>query len=132
MIHREDEDLASIALPLAVEQLEIEVREEILHHTGEQSSASELTTLANGYEDEENEIPLTVNSIDDESTPTVQTSNQFIDSKEPNPIAHDTTTVLHSVDSIVNLPTVTDHEVQNHLMIFRRIIIFEYVDLHCS
>lgn len=127
---REDEDLSSVSLPLAVEQLEIEVREEILQHILEEPSASslspDLTTVSNDHEDEESEIPLTFTSIDEESTPTIETSNHFIDSKESDPIEHEitpATAVLHSVDSIVNLPTVTDHEVQTSLVVFGNISI---------
>ena len=116
IVTREDEDLSSISLPLAVEHLEMEVREEILHHILEELSPSDLTTLSNGHEDEEEEIPLTFTSIDEESTPTIETLNDFIDSKEHDTIA--ATTVLHSVDSILNLPTVTDHEVQICLVVF--------------
>lgn len=124
----QQEDLPSISLPLLVEQLENEVREEILQHTLEQPSSSlllpDLTTLSNGNHDEQNEPILLSTSIDDEEenlllTPIIETTNNFIFQKEPDLIQHETTTastegavVLHSVDSIVNLPTVTNHEVQ--------------------
>jgi hypothetical protein len=122
----QQEELSSIALPLAVEHLEIEVREEILHHTLEQSSSPlllpDLTTLLNGNHEDKKESSLlstSSNSIEEHLSPipmieTTQISNNFLFQNEPDLIQHETSNVLHSVDSIVNVPMISDLEVRNN------------------
>jgi hypothetical protein len=83
----------------------------------------DLTTLSNVNHDEQNETDLLSTSLEEEkeeeednlsSLPvieTTQTSSNFIFPKEPDLIQHETPVVIHSVDSIVNLPNVSDLEV---------------------
>jgi hypothetical protein len=130
----QQEELSSISLPLAVEHLELEVRQEILQHTHEQPSSSlllpDVTALVHGNHDENNETVLLSTSIEEEenlsSTPvieTVEASNSFIFQNEPDLIQHETTPtqppiVLHSVDSIVNIPNVADLKVTDYFGIY--------------
>jgi hypothetical protein len=114
--------LLSTPLPLAVEQLELEVRQEILQHTLEQPPSPlllpDLTTLSNGNHNENKETMLSSISIEEDelSTPVIeetQTSNNILFQNEPDLLQHETPTVLHSVDSIVNAPTGLDLEVRD-------------------
>ncbi|UJR35187.1 hypothetical protein I4U23_027954 [Adineta vaga] len=102
-IVNQQEEIPSTSLPLAVEQLELEVREEILQHTHEQSS------LLNGNQEE----ILSLSTFNDGEIQSEPTSNNRIEDKnEPDLIPQETSTqtVLHSVDSIVNAATVSDLE----------------------
>ncbi len=133
----QQEEFSSTSLPLAVEQLELEVRQEILQHTFEQPSSSslllpDLTTLPNGNHDEKKEMVLFSTSFEDEeqeklsSIPvieTAQTSNNLIYQNEPDLIQHETPStqaaaILHSVDSIVNAPMGSDFEVNDYQFFF--------------
>jgi len=137
----QQEEFSSTSLPLAVEQLELEVRQEILQHTFEQPSSSslllpDLTTLPNGNHDEKKEMVLFSTSFEDEeqqeqenlsSAPgieTAQTSNNLIYQNEPDLIQHETPStqaaaILHSVDSIVNAPMGSDFEVNDYQFFFQ-------------
>ena len=139
----QQEELASTSIPLAVEQLEIEVRQEILQHTLEQPSPTvllpDVTTSASANHDEENRETILVSNPPTEeeenlsSTPvidTMETLNSFVFQNEPDLIQHETTqtptptqppAVLHSVDSIVNLPNVADLKVTENLISFIQI-----------
>jgi hypothetical protein len=129
----QQEDLTSTSIPLAVEQLEIEVRQEILQHTLEQPSSSlllpDVTALANDNHEENKETILVSTPTEEEenlsSTPVIETLealNNFVFQNEPDLIQHETTPiptptatqppiVLHSVDSIVNIQNVADLKV---------------------
>jgi hypothetical protein len=118
----QQDELLSTPLPLAVEQLELEVRQEILQHTLEQPPSPlllpDLTTLSNGNHNENKETMLSSISIEEDelSTPVIeetQTSNNILFQNEPDLLQHETPTVLHSVDSIVNAPTGLDLEVRD-------------------
>jgi hypothetical protein len=123
----QQEEFSTTSLPLAVEQLEIEVRHEILQHTLEQSSTllPDLTTLPNGNHEDIQETNLSSTSIEEEQNlstspviETTQTSNDFIVQNEPDLIQHEITStqkpnILHSVDSIVNATMVSDLEVKD-------------------
>jgi hypothetical protein len=128
----QQEEISSALLPLAVEQLELEVRQEILQHTVEQPSSPlllpDLTALPNGNHDdtkESNLLSTSSSSIEEEqnlsSTPvveTTQTSHNPIVQNEPDIIQHEIPStqrpnILHSVDSIVNAPMVPNLEVRN-------------------
>ncbi|CAF1419264.1 unnamed protein product [Adineta steineri] len=118
----QQEELSSTSLPLAVEQLENEVREEILHHTLESPLLlPDLTTLTNSNLDNKNETILLSRSLssneedtEEQSTAesiieTTPVSNNLLFQNEPDLIQRETpTTVLHSVDSIVNASVVHD------------------------
>ena len=139
----QQDDLAS-SLPLVVEQLEFEVRQEILQHTLEQSSSPvllpDLTAVPNGNLDETHDSVLL-------STPTEQTqaaeqpqqrqqqlafipvienteiTNESIFQNEPDVIPHEnnqTPVILHSVDSIINAssPPNTDFEVDPFVFVY--------------
>lgn len=134
------EEVSSTSLPFVVEQLELEVRQEILQHTLEQQPSSsssspalllpDLTTFPNENHDDNKETVLFSTSSDEEeeeeeenllSIPvieeTVQTSNNFIYQNEPDLIQHEipptqSAAILHSVDSIVNAPMVYNLEVR--------------------
>jgi hypothetical protein len=131
----QQEEFLSTSLPLAVEQLELEVRQEILQHTLEQPSSSslllpDLTTLPNGNHDGKKETVLFSTSFEEEeeeklsSTPVIETaqiSNNLIFQNEPDLIQHETTqiaAILHSVDSIVNAPMGSDFEVKDYQFVF--------------
>jgi hypothetical protein len=127
----QQEEFSSTSLPFALEQLELEVRHEILQHTFEQPSSSsplllpDLTTLPNGNHDDKKEAVFFSTSFEEDeeeeeklsSTPvieeTAQTSKNVRFQNEPDLIQHETPatqtpTVLHSVDSIVNAPMGSD------------------------
>ncbi|CAF1490792.1 unnamed protein product [Adineta steineri] len=111
----QQEELSSTSLPLAVEQLENEVREEILHHTLESPLLlPDLTTLTNSNIDNKNETillsrSLSSNEEDKEQQLTTESivettpvSNNLLFQNEPDLIQRETsTTVLHSVDKPV-------------------------------
>ncbi|CAF4690539.1 unnamed protein product [Rotaria sp. Silwood1] len=132
VIVQQEENL-STSLPFAVEQLEFEVRQEILQHTLDQSSSPDLTTMPNNHHDDTKETGLFSTSStsteegeeeeeeEEEEKPssplpvteTAQTSNNLIYQSEPDLIQHETPPVktpviLHSVDSIVNAPMGTN------------------------
>ncbi|CAF1245680.1 unnamed protein product [Adineta ricciae] len=105
----QQEDILSTSLPLAVEQLEIEVREEILQHTHEQP-------LLDGHHEKTQEATFLSTSIEEEQqSPLATADTKEIVENESDCIPHDvsptqTQTVLHSVDSIVNATTMADLE----------------------
>ncbi|CAF0781552.1 unnamed protein product [Adineta ricciae] len=105
----QQEDVFSTSLPLAVEQLEIEVREEILQHTQEQP-------LPDGHHEKTQEATSLSTSIEEEQqSPLATTDTKEIVENESDCISHDasptqTQSVLHSVDSIVNATTMADLE----------------------
>ncbi|CAM2726281.1 unnamed protein product [Rotaria socialis] len=129
LIGQQDE-LSSTPLPLAVEQLELEVRQEVLQHTLEQTSSSllspDITNISNSHHDDEKETAIfSTSSISDEeehhqreleenltSSPDNEATKRltnFTFQNEPDLIQHETSStqtqfVLHSVDSIVNAP----------------------------
>ncbi|CAF1953454.1 unnamed protein product [Rotaria magnacalcarata] len=128
LIGQQDE-LSSTPLPLVVEQLEFEVRQEVLQHTLEQASSllsPDITNISNSHHDDEKETTtFSTSSIsDDEEHPqreleenltsspdneATKRSTSFAFQNEPDLIQHETFStqaqfVLHSVDSIVNAP----------------------------
>ena len=118
------EDSSTLTLPAAVEQLELEVRQEILQHTLELPSLMpDLTTIVNGNHDEHEEESLHSTPIEEEeeedeelNTPIVEPtdmSNTTPLPSEPDLLQHETPIVLHSVDSIVNAPTAFDLSVKS-------------------
>ncbi len=82
----------------------------------------DLTTLLNGNHEDKKESSLlstSSNSIEEHLSPipmieTTQISNNFLFQNEPDLIQHETSNVLHSVDSIVNVPMISDLEVRNN------------------
>jgi hypothetical protein len=145
----QQEEFLATSLPLAVEKLELEVRQEILQHTLEQPSPPlllpDLTTVPNSNHNDKKENILLSASIyeDDEeekeklsSIPVIETtpiSNNFIFQNEPDLIQHETQTpvVLHSVDSIVNLPIISDLEVKRLFFKKSKLICF-LIGFYCS
>ena len=121
------DDSATVTLPVAVEQLELEVRQEILQHTLELPLLlPDLTTIVNGNhhkqeEEEDESIQSTSSSSPEEeeeqqqqqppSSPVVQSNTPPLPN-EPDLIQHETPIVLHSVDSIVNAPAAFDLQVR--------------------
>ncbi len=135
---QQEDEVSSTSLPLAVEQLELEVRQEILQHTLEQPSSTsplllpDLTTLPNSNHDDKKETIFLLTSSEEEeeeeeklsSTPVIeiaQTSNNLIFQNEPDLIQHETPAVLHSVDSIVNAPAAYDLEVKDYSFLKRNL-----------
>ena len=116
----QQEELSSASLPQAVEQLELEVRQEVLQHTLEQTSPSlllpDLTTVTHVNHEDTTDTRLSHASTDEETNddlsllPVLQetnTSNTLIYQNEPDLLQHETppsqvSLILHSVDSIVN------------------------------
>jgi len=135
----QQEEFSSTSLPFAVEQLELEVRQEILQHTLEQPSSTsplllpDLTTLPNSNHDDKKETIFLLTSSEEEeeeeeekfsSTPVIeiaQTSNNLVFQNEPDLIQHETPAVLHSVDSIVNAPAAYDLEVKDYSFLKRNL-----------
>lgn len=128
----QQDDLAS-SLPLVVEQLEFEVRQEILQHTLEQSSSPvllpDLTAIPNGNLDERHDSVLLSTAIEQTQAeqqveqqlafiPVIEKTeitNESIFQNEPDVIPHEnnqTPVILHSIDSIINAssPPNTDFE----------------------
>ena len=127
----QQEDILSTSLPLAVEQLEIEVREEILQHTHEQP-------LPDGHHEKTQEVASLLTSIEEEQqSPLATTDTKEIVENESDCIPHDasptqTQTVLHSVDSIVNATTMPNLELSKSLNVIKRKLWYFPIGLCCS
>ena len=133
----QQEEFPSTSLPLAVEQLELEVRQEILQHTLDPPASSlllpDLTAVSNANHEDNRESSTTSqedHEVEEEEEeklsfiPVIgntQITNNSIFQNEPDLIQHETQTpvILHSVDSIVNAPTGTDFEVEDQSFLLR-------------
>lgn len=134
----QQDDLSTTTLPLAVEQLELEVRQEILQHTVEASASSfaspDVTNIGNDHLDDHKKDSVVYSSspISDEiveqeekqdvksllENEAIQASTDLSVQVEPDIIQHEIPSthaqiVLHSVDSIVNAPMGSKLDVRN-------------------
>ena len=131
------EDIPTFTLPMAVEQLEIEVRQEILQHTLETNVSGgllpDLTTISNGiHEDHEPIVDQSISlssSEQNQDEPTelspVEKGNSIFTvpaESEPDLLQHDVQSnpiVLHSVDSIVNATSLVDAQVNYYCQYYQ-------------
>jgi hypothetical protein len=123
VISQQDET-STVTLPEAVEQLEIEVRQELLQHALDLACSStllpDLTTNSNGVHDEYDDDLVRTRSfsyVDEHNNDSTYASlvqhedesKEMGVQNEPDLLQHETPStpiVLHSVDSIVNLPDI--------------------------